>query len=154
MGLARRSSTPWRLRQVMAGCRDIRLFAVLGCTRVWERSRGGGGREHCARCLLGLITCLVWCAGVERWLRVIFDDQLNRFGRRGPVDPRGQRQRHVDTGRDTRAADERLIKDNATGADVDAHRGQDVPERLVPSAPAFPVRPTRAMVSSISRGVR
>jgi hypothetical protein len=57
----------------------------------------------------------VWCAGVERWLRVIFDDQLNRFGCRGPVDPPGQRQRHVDTGRDTRAVDERFIKDDAAG---------------------------------------
>src|SRR5215471_1631371 len=102
-----------------------------GCMPAWGRSRGGGRREHACRRLLGLIACLVWCTGVERWLRVIFDDQLNRFSRYGPVDPPGQRQGHVDTGRDTRAADERFIKDDTAGADGDAHRGQDVPERPV-----------------------
>src|SRR5262249_5618164 len=99
-----------------------------GCTLARGRLRGGGSRENLARCLHDLVARFVWCAGVERWLRVILDDQLNRFGHCRPVDPPGQRQGQVDTGRDARAADERLIKDNAAGADVDAHRGQDVAE--------------------------
>ena len=50
---------------------------------------------------------------VEGRLRVVFDQQLQRLGELAPVDPVGQRERHVDAGGHARPADVVSLPDDA-----------------------------------------
>lgn len=56
---------------------------------------------------------LVWVAGVEWWLGVVFDCQLDHFGPFAPTDFSGQPECEVDAGRDTCCGDQFAVANDA-----------------------------------------
>ncbi len=78
-----------------------------------------GGRDHDAHgATLGRLVDFLKGTGLEWRLGVVLDDELQCLGQLAPVNALGERQGHVDPGRDPGAADVIALPDHAVGDDL------------------------------------